>query len=90
MKRFYICFVGRVQGVGLRWTLLNLAHKYCLTGYCKNLENGDVEAEIQGNSANLDQFLKEILESRTYIRIDDYSIKSIDIVENESIFDVKY
>lgn len=88
MKRFYIIFIGRVQGVGFRWTLVQLTHKYNLTGYCRNMINGNVEAEIQGNEANLEAFIKEVLENRYYIRIDDYSIKSINIVENESNFSV--
>lgn len=90
MKRFYIVFKGRVQGVGFRWTLINIAQKYNITGFCRNLDNGDVDLEIQGKSDNLDAFLKETLEAKRYIRIDDYSIKSINIVEDERIFDVKY
>lgn len=89
MKRFYVVFTGRVQGVGFRWTLINIAHKHNITGFCRNLDNGNVDAEIQGNSDNLDAFLKEVLENRHYIRIDDYFIKPINIVENETIFSVR-
>lgn len=90
MKRFYVLFKGRVQGVGFRWTLVTIAHKYSITGYCKNKENGDVEAQIQGNKDNLDAFMKEILMAKTYIRIDDYAIKEIDIKEDERSFEVKF
>lgn len=90
MKRFYLLFKGQVQGVGFRWTLTNIAHKYDITGFCRNLDNEDVEVEIQGNSDNLDAYLKEVLESKNFIRIDDYSIRQIEIAENETIFDVKY
>ena len=90
MKRFHIVFKGRVQGVGFRWTLNNIAKKYNLTGFCENLINGDVDVEIQGDSNNLDAFLKETLETKRYIRIDDYSIKPIDVVLDERVFDVKY
>lgn len=90
MKRFHIVFSGRVQGVGFRWTLINIAKKYDLTGFCENLINGDVDVEIQGNADNLDAFLKETLENKRYIRINDYTIKQIDIVTDETVFDVKY
>ena len=90
MKRFHIVFKGRVQGVGFRWTLINIAQKYNLTGFCENLINGDVDVEIQGNPNNLDSFLKETLETKRYIRIDDYLIKQIDVVLDERVFDVKY
>lgn len=88
MKRFYIVFKGRVQGVGFRWTLCIISQKYNLTGYCRNLLNGDVEVEIQGNSDNIEAFLKEILSNKGYIRIDDYAIKNIDLVEKETNFKV--
>ena len=83
-------FKGRVQGVGFRWTLVNLAHKYNITGFCRNLDNGDVDAQIQGKSIDLDAFLKEVLQNDRYIRIDDYAIKEIYIVEDETVFDVKF
>ena len=90
MKRFHIVFKGRVQGVGFRRTLINIAQKYNLTGFCENLINGDVDVEIQGDPNNLDSFLKETLETKRYIRIDDYLIKQIDVVLDERVFDVKY
>lgn len=90
MKRFYLVFKGQVQGVGFRWVLSKIAYKYAITGYCRNLDNGDVEAEIQGNSDELDAFLKEVLDTKNFIRIDDYNITQINIEEKESIFEVKY
>ena len=90
IKRFYIMFIGQVQGVGFRWTLTNLAHKNNIVGYCRNLNNGNVECEIQGNKNDLDIFLKEVLESKGFIRIDDYLIKQIDTNDDDKYFSVKY
>ena len=89
MKRFYILFIGQVQGVGFRWVLTTLANKYSVVGYCRNLENGNVECEIQGNQDNLDTFLKEVFEHQGYIRIDDHYIKEIKTNDDRS-FSVKY
>lgn len=69
---------------------MTLAHKYAITGFCRNLDNGDVDCQIQGNKDNLDGFLNEVLKNSHYIRIDDYAIKEIEIVEKETSFDVKY
>ena len=43
MKRYYIIYEGRVQGVGFRGRIMSLARKYDLTGYVKNLRNGKEE-----------------------------------------------
>lgn len=88
MKRYYIIYKGQVQGVGFRYRLVQIAKKYNLTGYCKNLMNGDVQAEVQGSG--VDEFLKESLEQDYFIEIEDYSVKTIDNVENEETFKVLY
>ncbi|RUS53123.1 hypothetical protein QI30_16325 [Kurthia sp. 3B1D] len=43
-------FSGRVQNVGFRLELATLAKRLPLTGTVYNLENGDVEAILQGPS----------------------------------------
>ena len=88
MKRYYIIYSGIVQGVGFRWRLLMSAQRYGLTGYARNLDNGNVEVEVQG--AGVDEFLKDSLKEDRYIQIYDYSIKEIPVVEDERKFDVKY
>lgn len=45
-KRIY--FSGRVQGVGFRYQATRLARGLGLTGYVKNLWDGRVELEAQG------------------------------------------
>lgn len=90
MKRFKITFQGLVQGVGFRWLLTNIANKYNVSGFCQNLDNGDVYCEIQGNSDNLDAFINDILAYKGYIRIDNYTINSIDQVKDDYSFIVKY
>ena len=86
MKRYYVIFKGRVQGVGFRWTLCEIAQKYNITGWCENLINGDVDAEIQGEDDDIDLFFKDVFIPQGYIRIDDYALKSIKIKEDEHDF----
>lgn len=88
MKRYYIIYKGQVQGVGFRWRLMQIAYKYNLTGYVRNLSNGNVEAEVQG--IGVDDFFQESLEQDYFIVIDDYSLKQIDLVDNENEFVVRY
>lgn len=88
MKRYLIIYSGIVQGVGFRWSIKNLANKYKLSGYVKNLSNGNVEVQIQGD--NLYSFIKESLEISRFAQIDDYFVKEIVPLENEKTFEVKF
>lgn len=88
MKRYYIIYKGIVQGVGFRYRLAMLAQKYNLTGYAKNLDDGDVEVEIQGN--DVDAFLMDSLKKDMYVQIFDYCIKEISLDNHETSFKIKY
>lgn len=46
--RIHIIVHGRVQGVGFRFSAQQKAVEYNLTGYVRNLANGDVELEVEG------------------------------------------
>ena len=48
MVRKHFIFKGRVQGVGFRITFYQQATRLHLTGWVRNLSNGDVEACLQG------------------------------------------
>jgi acylphosphatase len=43
-------FSGRVQGVGFRYTVQNLAISYNVLGYVRNLDDGRVEMVVEGPS----------------------------------------
>lgn len=89
MKRFYIIFKGQVQGVGFRWTAMNLANTLGLTGWVRNLDNGDVDIEIQGQPDSLEAFVSQIQQKDNWIRIDDYSIKDVPLCPDERRFKIK-
>ncbi|GCF07877.1 acylphosphatase [Dictyobacter arantiisoli] len=49
--------VGRVQGVGFRYFVVQHAHMLGLHGYVRNDSNGDVEVVAQGTRSKLEQLL---------------------------------
>jgi acylphosphatase len=64
-----IIFIGRVQGVGFRFTAFRIANRYQLTGFVRNSPDGSVEMLVQGSSDDVDNCIRDIEESFTgYIR----------------------
>jgi len=65
----HIIFVGRVQGVGFRFTAYHIAHRHQLTGFVRNMPDGTVEMLIQGSSEGIDNCIQDIKDSFAgYIR----------------------
>jgi len=58
MKSVQVHYEGRVQGVGFRWTVKDLACGFEVAGSVKNLPDGRVELLAQGEEA--DDFLEAI------------------------------
>ncbi len=67
-KHFY--FSGRVQGVGFRYQACRIARSLGLAGYVKNLWDGRVELEAQGEESQVWD-LVSALHRQPYIQIDD-------------------
>lgn len=55
-----IYYQGRVQGVGFRYTVRQIAAQYQVAGYVQNLPDGRVFLVAAGEPAELDRFLEEI------------------------------
>ena len=88
MKRYRIIFKGTVQGVGFRWHVLSIASELNMTGYVRNLSDGNVEAEVQGQDIN--EFVRRVTCPDRFIDIEDYVMKPIDVIEGEKRFSVRY
>lgn len=59
-KRHHYSIVvkGKVQGVSFRFATQAKAHQYNLTGFVKNLFNGDVYIECEGSENNINQLIE--------------------------------
>jgi acylphosphatase len=58
--RLHMYVSGRVQGVGFRFFTIRCARTYGITGWVKNLYDGRVEIEAEGELPNLKLFLDEV------------------------------
>lgn len=80
-----ILFSGRVQKVGFRLEVCEMAKRLELTGFCRNLGNGDVLAELQGPAEKI-VFLLSFMESIIRIKIRNKEIENIPLVQGEKDF----
>ncbi len=73
----HLLIKGRVQGVGFRYFIQNVAVRAGVVGYVMNLSDGCVEAFIQGNSAAVAK-----IESAARLGPDGARVESV-LVRNE-------
>ena len=55
-------FTGRVQGVGFRYTALQVAREFEVSGFVTNLEDGRVHLEAEGAPREVDAFIAAVQE----------------------------
>lgn len=68
-KQAHVYYSGRVQGVGFRFTVIDIARTLKICGWVKNLGDGRVEMLIEAPQEALNIFLERIKDYFThYIR----------------------
>jgi acylphosphatase len=64
-----VYFTGHVQGVGFRYTTLQVAKEFEVTGRVTNLADGRVQLEAEGNTRDVTAFIAAVEERmHGYIR----------------------
>ncbi|MBM3860400.1 MAG: acylphosphatase [Verrucomicrobia bacterium] len=62
-KHVVVNYAGRVQGVGFRYTVREVACGYEVAGFVRNLPDGRVELTAEGDEAELKAFLQAVRDS---------------------------
>jgi acylphosphatase len=84
-----VLYSGRVQGVGFRYTARQIAQRFTVTGFVRNLADGRVELVAEGLPAELDQFLGEIASAMEGY-IDDAQVQSGPATGKNTSFEISF
>jgi acylphosphatase len=85
-----VCYEGRVQGVGFRYSIKSLATGYEVVGWVKNLIDGRVELEVQGEATEVEAFLSAILDSHLRRYITKFASREIGVRGGVRGFEITY
>ena len=88
MIRRHMFISGDVQGVGFRYRANYAAKRLGLTGYVRNLYDGRVELEVQGERELISRFLAEI-DAGSFVHMEDIEEKDMPLDPDEKAFHVK-
>ena len=74
-RRFLIS--GRVQGVGYRFFALEAGAREGLGGFVRNLEDGRVEAQAEGEQAGVDRFEQALYQGPAWARVERLEVEDL-------------
>jgi len=83
-------FAGRVQGVGFRYSTKNLAKGFDVLGWVKNLPDGRVELQIQGDEEELDEFIQELHDSSLGHHIQEQEERTVPLLDDVQGFSIQH
>lgn len=84
-----VFYEGRVQGVGFRFSVKELAAGFDVTGYVRNLHDGRVELEVQGTEQEIDAFLQAIRESHLRPHVSRWTVQPADVSPGRKGFSIR-
>jgi acylphosphatase len=90
IEQFKALIHGRVQGVGYRFFAERWANELGITGYAKNLYNGDVEVVAQGDKPSLETYLAKLREGPHASRVSNIDVEWQPITDHYPSFDIQF
>ncbi|MFC1725822.1 acylphosphatase [candidate division KSB1 bacterium] len=86
----HILVKGLVQGVGYRYFVIRRASSLGLNGWVRNLYNGDVEVEVEGERGLIEDLLKELKHGPPMSSVRDLKINWLEFENKYSNFDARF
>jgi len=89
-QRAHLFVLGRVQGVFFRQAFKVVARKNNVFGWVRNLQDGRVEAVLEGDDDSISHVIEWCHAGPANARVDDVNIKDEDYTGEYSKFEVLY
>ena len=90
MISLQVFFEGRVQGVGFRWSIRHIAKGFDITGWVRNLVDGRVEMQVNGEDAEVRAFLEAIGQSELRAHIRKQTENKLETAVSVSGFEIRH
>ncbi len=90
IRRISVIVKGLVQGVYFRYFTREAAVKTGVSGWVRNLPNGDVQIEAQADEDKLELFLKYVRKGPELSRVENTEVTDLPVLENEDGFVIRY
>jgi acylphosphatase len=90
MKRANIIAKGKVQKVGYRDFVQDIARELGIAGYVENLEDGTVKVVCEGEEAKIEEFIRAIKVKKDFIDVSETSLKYEAPTGEFKLFKIKY
>ncbi|MBU0692773.1 acylphosphatase [bacterium] len=84
--RYSVFVSGRVQGVGYRYFVQDLAVRLELRGWVRNLRDGRVEADIEGSEPIIHEFLEHLRQGPPFSHVSALDVKKLETPANHTGF----
>ena len=81
---------GRVQGVGFRFFVQSNAKTLGITGWVKNMSDGSVTMELQGEAEIVERLIAKIKRGNDWIKVTNFELSDLPVVKGENKFAIKY
>jgi acylphosphatase len=87
---FSILVKGRVQGVGYRYFAQRYADQLGLSGYVRNLYDGNVEIYVEGEKEIVEQYIAILRKGPSFAFIEDLELKEKPYEKKYSRFSIEF
>lgn len=90
LVRYFGTARGRVQGVGFRMYVQQHALELGITGWVKNMSDGSVTMELQGENSAIDKLEQIIRAGNYFIKVQSFGLEAREVVPDERRFEIRY
>lgn len=89
VKRYSIVIGGRVQGVGYRYFTRDAALSLGLSGWVRNMSDGRVELEVEGEQTGIDILIEQLREGPALSRVTAVDVQGMITMNSGGEFFIK-